>query len=166
MESMMFPEMAEPALKPQRRRSGPIARVAIERSLDRVLDYAIPPALAGTLRVGQRVKVPLGRKNRGALGYVIAISNESEVEKLKAVLSIDDERVLVNRELLELARWTAKYYCTPLGTVIDNIIPAAVKKRIGMGYVRLVRLARSREEVQVILEKTRAPKRRAVMARL
>jgi primosomal protein N' (replication factor Y) len=50
--------------------------------------------------------------------------------------------------------------------VIDNIIPSAVKKKIGIGYSQIVRLAKSREEIQTTLEKTKAPKRRAILARL
>ena len=68
--------------------------------------------------------------------------------------------------LMELARWMSRYYCAPLGTVIDSIIPAAVKKKIGLGYTNQVRLAQPREQIQAILEKTRAPKRRAILARL
>ena len=45
-------------------------------------------------------------------------------------------------------------------------LTAAVKKRIGLGYVQQVRLAQSHEQVQAILEKTKAPKRRAILARL
>ena len=50
--------------------------------------------------------------------------------------------------------------------VIESIIPAAVKKKIGIGYSQMISLAQPREAVQAILEKTRAPKRRAILARL
>ena len=67
---------------------------------------------------------------------------------------------------MELALWMSKYYITPLGVVLDSVIPSAVKKQVGIGYSRMVALAKPREEVQAILEKTRAPKRRAILARL
>jgi primosomal protein N' (replication factor Y) len=145
---------------------GPFAEVAIEQSVDRALDYSIPPRLVPSLRVGQRVRVPLGRNNKPALGYVVAIRPTSSYPRIKPLTAIDDDRALVAGPLLELARWMSRYYVAPLGVVIDNIIPAAVKKKIGIGYSQMVRLAQSREQTQTLLETTRAPKRRAVLARL
>jgi primosomal protein N' (replication factor Y) len=143
-----------------------VAAVALEDSLDKLLDYSIPPRLETRLAVGQRVRVPLGRRNRPALGYVIAIKDRSDFPRVKPLIEIEDERVLVTPGLMDLSRWMSRYYCAPLGTVLDSVIPAAVKKRIGMGYVQMVRLAKSREEIQELFEKTKAKKRRAILARL
>jgi primosomal protein N' (replication factor Y) len=159
--STLFADDAPPEMP-----AGPFAGVAIEQSVDRVLNYSIPKKLLNTLVVGQQVKVPLGRKNRLVRGYVVSILPTTAHSKVKDVAAVEDERVLVDERLMRLARWMSRYYCTPLGTVIETIIPAAVKKRIGMGYSQQVRLAKGREEVQAILEKTRAPKRRAILARL
>jgi primosomal protein N' (replication factor Y) len=145
---------------------GPFAGVAMEQSVDKVLDYAIPPRLTAMLKVGQRVKVPLGRNNKPALGYVVSIRAESDFPKIKKLSAIDDDRALVDGKMLELARWMSRYYCAPLGAVIDSIIPAAVKKRVGIGYSQMVSLAKDRTAIQETLEKTKAPKRRAILARL
>ena len=40
---------------------GPFAAVALEQGIDRLLDYSIPKSMVEALRVGQLVKVPLGR---------------------------------------------------------------------------------------------------------
>jgi primosomal protein N' (replication factor Y) len=145
---------------------GPFAAVALEQGIDRTLDYAIPPRLRPSLRPGQRVKVPLGRANRQTYGYVVSIHPTSDYPKIKNVSAIEDDRVLVNPPLMELARWMARYYATPLGVVLENAIPSAVKRRIGLGYSNIVRLAQDRQKIQEILEKTKAPKRRAILARL
>src|SRR5580700_161936 len=55
--SSLFPHAVEPA-------AGPFAGVALEQGIDRVLDYSIPPRLAGQVQVGQAVRVPLGRGNK------------------------------------------------------------------------------------------------------
>jgi primosomal protein N' (replication factor Y) len=112
------------------------------------------------------VKVPLGRNNKPSLGYVVAIHPTTDYPKIKKVSAIDDDRVLVSGKMLELARWMERYYMTPLGQVIENIIPAAVKKKVGVGYSQMVSLAQDRASVQELLEKTKAPKRRAILARL
>ena len=147
--------------------AGLYASVAIERSLDKVLGYSVPAALAAIIAVGQRVRVPLGRGDKPAHGYVVELlGSPKTTHKLKPVMAIDDERVLLAAPMLELARWMGRYYCCPLGTVIDSVIPAAVKKRIGMEYTTVVSLAATPEKVQQIIEQTKAPKRRAILARL
>ena len=73
------------------------------------------------------------------------------------VLQIDDERVLIPPKLMQLALWMSRYYVAPLGTVLESVIPSAVKKKVGVGYSQVVSLARPREAVQEVLEKTRAP---------
>src|SRR4030095_4618468 len=117
------------------------------------------------IRAGQRVKVPLGRKSRPTFGYVVGIQAETDRTQVKPVLAIDDSRVLLPPTLMQLAWWMSGYYCCPLGTVIESIIPSAVRKRIGLGYTPMVRLAQPPDMLQTILEKTRAPRRRAVLAR-
>ena len=120
MNPSLFPEL-QPLPRPKQAPIGPFARVAIERSLDRVLDYSIPRQLIPALKVGQRVKVPLGKKNKPVYAYVLAITDSTDRDKIKPVHSIEDDRVLLTPPLLELARWMARYYCTPLGHVLDTI---------------------------------------------
>src|SRR6478752_6349225 len=83
---------------------GPVAAVALEDSLDKLLDYAIPPKLETRLAVGQRIRVPLGRRNRPASGYVVAIKDRSDFPRVKLLIEIEDERVLVTPGLMELSR--------------------------------------------------------------
>jgi primosomal protein N' (replication factor Y) (superfamily II helicase) len=145
---------------------GPFAGVALEQSVDRVLDYAIPAKLVGQVHVGMRVRVPLGRKNRPVRGWVVSIHPTTEHSKIKNLLAIDDERILVSPPVMQLSRWIGSYYVAPLGTVLESVIPAAVKKKIGIGYNSIVRLAQEPGKIQEFLEKTKARKRRAVLARL
>jgi primosomal protein N' (replication factor Y) (superfamily II helicase) len=156
----------EPPPAPTARPAGPFAAVALEQSIDRELDYAIPPRLVGVLQPGQRVRVPLGKSNRSTLGYVISIRPDSDYPKIKPLLGVDDDRVLVTPSLMKLAQWMCRYYAAPLGVVLDSVIPAAVKKRTGIGYASIVRHLLDPARVQEILEKTKARKRRSVLARL
>jgi hypothetical protein len=66
------------------------------------------------------------RKNKPARGYVVSIHPTTEYPKIKPLGGIEDDRVLVPPTLMELARWMSRYYVTPLGTVIDSVIPAAL----------------------------------------
>jgi len=166
MLESLFGEMPEFSPTASEKPQGPFAGVAIEKSLDRVLDYEIPRKLIAELRVGQRVKVPLGRANKPTGGYVVYIRPTTEYPKIKKLISIQDPRVLIEGKLMELARWMSRYYCAPLGTVIESVIPSAVKKKIGMDYTQVVRMAQPREAIAALMEKSKATKRRAVLARL
>ncbi|MGN6505073.1 MAG: replication restart helicase PriA, partial [Tepidisphaeraceae bacterium] len=162
---MLFPNDAEPELV-DTRPTGPFAGVALEQSIDRVLDYAIPPKLVELLKVGHRVRVPLGRGNKPRFGYVVRIADTSIYPKVKSLLAIDDDRVLVSPKMMELARWISRYYVSPLGMVLETIVPAAVKKRIGLGYSKQVRAAMPAEALQATLEASKNKKRRTILSRL
>jgi primosomal protein N' (replication factor Y) len=161
----LFPQLPDsPAALPPS--TGPFAVVALEQAIDRVLDYSIPKKLAAVLQVGQRVRVPLGRGNKLTSGYVVGIRQTSAHQKIKPLESLVDERVLVSPQLMELARWMGRYYVAPLGVVLESVIPAAVKKKIGLGYSSIVRWGVERHTLQSFYEKTKAPKRRALLSRL
>ena len=160
----LFPTLQlEPAVPEQR---GPFAVVALEQGIDRVLDYSVPGRLASAIAVGQRVRVPLGRNNKPATGYVVGVRETTAHPKTKPLGELIDERVLVGGPMMELARWMSRYYVAPLGVVLESIIPSAVKKRIGLGYTAVVRSALTRDDLQTLFEKTKAPKRRSVLSRL
>jgi primosomal protein N' (replication factor Y) len=121
------------------------AHVAPEQGIDasgRGLTYAVPAAM-GDLQVGMRVVVPLGRGNRSVPGYVIELSNETDVDpsKLKPIKSRDPHGVRLPADLIELARWMSGYYCCPLGMVFATLLPAAVKRGTGMVMQQMVALA-------------------------
>jgi primosomal protein N' (replication factor Y) len=160
----LFPQLA--AIPSDAQVAGPFAVVALEQAIDRVLDYSIPKKMLLSLQIGQRVRVPLGRGNKLASGYVVGIRPTTAHQKIKPLESLIDDRVLVSPQLMALAQWMSKYYVAPLGVVLESVIPSAVKKRIGLGYSSIVRWAIERHSLQSFYEKTKAPKRRALLSRL
>ena len=146
--------------------TGPFASVALEQAIDHALSYAIPPRLVETVQVGQRVRVPLGKNNRPAAGYVVAIEPTTSYPKTKNLIGVEDPRILIPPPLMELSRWMSRYYCAPLGSVLESVLPSAVRKRIGAGYRQVVRAVPDRAELQTIFEKTKASKRRSILGRL
>ncbi len=125
--------------------SARFVRVVVERGLDAVgagqgLTYAAPEAL-GEVRVGYRVVVPLGRGNKPASGIVVAVGGGELVEgvalaKIKAIKALTG--VAVPESLLELAVWLSEYYVCPLGMVLTSMMPAAVKRGVGVRTIKLV----------------------------
>lgn len=162
----LFPELEPPAAPDEPLPQGPFAAVALEQSIDRTLDYSIPPRLVDSVQVGQRVRVPLGKNNRPTAGYVITIHPTTTYPRIKDLIGVEDQRVLVPPPLMELARWMSRYYCASLGSVLESVLPSAVRKKIGIGYQQIVRPALDRVQLQLLFEKTKAPKRRAILGRL
>ena len=124
--------------------SGRYAQVALEQGIDshpEGLTYAVPEDLAD-LTAGDRVIVPLGRRDRKVSGYVLQIATKTELDaaKLKPVLARDRGAVNLPEELVELARWISRYYCCPLGMVFVTMLPAAVKHGTGLIKRRMVEL--------------------------
>src|SRR5262245_1898976 len=98
-----------------------IAQVVVELPLETPLDYRIPPHLRTGCRIGQRVLVPLGK--RQVLGYIVGLARSSTVADLKELAEILDETPLLTPALLQLTRWIAEYYLCPWGQVLKAAVP-------------------------------------------
>lgn len=111
------------------------------------LTYAVPESV-GDLQVGERVMVPLGRGNKPVTGYVLGVSDQTNLPagKIKAVLHRDPSGISLTPELVELAQWIASYYVCPLGMVLVTMLPAAVKHATGAVERKNVRLAETEPE--------------------
>ena len=106
-------------------------RVAPELGLDRLFDYRIPEALQGRVRLGQRLRVPWGR--REILAYAVEFPRQPEVEKVRDVVEVAGERPLIPTGLCQLARWMADYYACDLAGALRTILPGPVRSHEGGG---------------------------------
>jgi len=110
----------------------PIAEVALPVALARPLYYSVPEHLAGRLRPGHRVRLPL--RGRGTAGFVLSLRRpenlppELATVSLKPIQGLDPEEVLVSPALLKLAAWMARYYVAPIGMVLETLVPRSVAR--------------------------------------
>ncbi len=102
-----------------------IARIALDRPLDRLFDYRIPEDQS--LMPGQRVRVPFGRGS--AVGLVVDLATTSDVPpaRLRAVNEAPESEPLLSPRLLELLRFGARYYHHPLGEALLGALPPALR---------------------------------------
>lgn len=121
---------------------GHSVRVAFEAAVDKAFDYLVPERL-WPVRVGERVEVPLGRSNKKTVGYCIGADLHDQVEgrTLKRVSGRVDAEPLVDEKLMDLALWISSYYFCPLGQVLAAVLPAAVKKGVGVSTAKYIYLA-------------------------
>ena len=96
------------------------------------LDYLVPDSLVQEVRLGVRVKVPLGRGNREMLGYVVAVEMvRQSADAFKPIATVLDPEPLCTPKLLELFQWMSRYYIAPLGQVFEAAVPAGVRASAG-----------------------------------
>lgn len=100
--------------------------------VDRVFDYAVPEIWNSTVCVGLRVMVPFGQRNTRREGYVIALTETTEVPdgKIKEIVEILDEgRPVLTPAILELAKWMKKEYFCTLNQCLQAVMPAGIRTK-------------------------------------
>jgi primosomal protein N' (replication factor Y) len=142
--------------------TGPYAGIVFNRPIDQVFTYRVPPRLAGTIGPGQRVRVPLGRGNKPAVGYCVrvddALPEGVEPARVKDLIEVLDDPPLIDRAMLELTRWMADYYACSWGQALDAVVPAGVKKQAG---TRIGTFLTVPEDVRAGLESLSLPSKQA-----
>jgi len=141
-------------------RRGLLADVCVPAPPDLTLSYVVPEHLVDRLRPGQRVRVPVGRRDRPAVGFCAAVSQREWTASLKTIMDIVDPIPLLDRTLLELGSWMARYYAAPLYLTLTAMVPEPVKSLAGYRRLRLIRPAADADRTGL------SPKQRAVLEAL
>ena len=102
-----------------------LARVVIPSPLKDPLTYAVPPFLQNRLKIGMRVRVPLGR--RKVTGLVVDFLSESSLKQIRDILELLDEKPILDASLLKLSHWVSQYYLSPVGEVLTAILPPSLR---------------------------------------
>jgi primosomal protein N' (replication factor Y) (superfamily II helicase) len=112
---------------------------------DRPFDYIVPPDLSDWVFVGSRVVVPFG--NRPIQGYVIELTNTSEIERLKSIKDILDPIPPLTEEMVRLGIWISKRYVCRLYSALQAMLPAALRSN----YQKKVFLSEKAQEQLFLL---------------
>ena len=103
----------------------PAARVLIDGPNELVFDYAIPDGI--NAKSGCRVKIPL--RNRSATGTILEISEKMPANfDLREILSLIDPEPLITPKLMQMGKWMAEYYASPMELVMRVLLPEAVRQ--------------------------------------
>ncbi|MFT4413511.1 primosomal protein N' [Fredinandcohnia humi] len=101
---------------------------------DKTYDYIIPAKWSDVIVPGMRVVVPFGP--RKVQGFVMSLSDEAEVERLKEIHSILDLTPVLNNELLHISSWlTEKTLCFTI-SALQAMLPSAMRAK----YEKEIRL--------------------------
>jgi len=139
----------------------PVIEVALPRPLRRTFDYALPPDVPAPAP-GARVRIPFGHAK--VVGLVLDVRDSSPHE-LKTIERVLDHEPLLPPDLVELAKWMARYYHHPIGDVLATMLP--VKARRGDKAESKQSVCwRAAEDDSEAASLRRAPKQLATLDRL
>ena len=92
-------------------------------AVDRVFEYLALP----DTQVGMRVSVPFA--NRAVLGYVVALTEDTEFDKtkIKSILSNKESVPKIKPEILEVSKFLARHFFLRLSDCIKLVLPSCVR---------------------------------------
>jgi primosomal protein N' (replication factor Y) len=103
------------------------AEILLPLPIPGTFTYRVPFTMNEIVKVGQRVTVQFG-KRRVYAGLVIQLHEKPPEKGLpKYILSVLDEKPLVNATQLKFWEWMAGYYMSTLGEVMSAALPSAFK---------------------------------------
>ncbi len=102
------------------------ADVVLPLSVPKPYTYAVPEALINQIAFGVRVEVPFGGKKLYS-GLVVEVHHKKPVHPVKSVLSIIDDKPLINHKTILFWNWLSDYYVCSLGEVMEAALPTNLK---------------------------------------
>lgn len=101
------------------------ARIALNRPLRRLFDYAIPPSVE--VRPGQRVQVPFGRQSLTGLVVETGVEPPPGIT-LKTLSEPLETWSALPESTFRLLTWASDYYQHPLGECLFTALPPALRR--------------------------------------
>lgn len=98
--------------------------VAVALPINRLFTYKVSQELLPLISPGKRVLVPFGR--RRITGYVIELGEDPDIETVRFIIDVLDEKPLFPESMIPFFKWIADYYIYPIGEVIKCALPGGL----------------------------------------
>ncbi len=104
-----------------------LALSAATFAIDLPYTYRVPPELEDKLQPGMRVVVPFGAANRLCEGLVLSLEEEKpRGGQLKSILSLLDDRPVLDREGIRLALWMRDHFFCTVWAAVRTMLPTGL----------------------------------------
>ena len=120
---------------------GMVVEVAPIIPTNRTYSFSVPASLTESIRLGHRVEVPIGRRNRLVRGFVVGLDRKEWQGTLQPIASVVDPTSYLDHKLIDLGRRISQHYGCPLGQTLKALTPEPVRRQSGMKTIRYARLA-------------------------
>ncbi len=138
------------------------ADVILPLPLEGLFTYAIPTHLEAKVRIGVRVRVPLG-KTKTYLAIVRSLREEAPATaggkaiEYKPIQQVEDEEPMLLPQQLRLWDWMSDYYLAPIGDIYKAALPSGLKAEDGYRpkteqFVELSPNYRSEQSLHIALD--------------
>ena len=99
--------------------------------LDRVFTYRIPEKLCGKVYPGVSVQIPFGKGNRIVKGFAIELRDSAEFDedKIKDIVSVIENDVEIEAQLIALAAWMRSNYGGTMNQALKTVLPVKTKAK-------------------------------------
>ena len=132
------------------------ARVFPLSGLGRALDYRVPEALAGKVREGSLVKIPILRRHESGVVMELGVEPEIARAKLRLIAGVEQPFPVLTFDLVKLAKWMSGYYAASMDAVMETMIPSSVRKGMKQRILKHVRLVKKLDDADVAAMEKRA----------
>ncbi|MFA5118013.1 MAG: primosomal protein N' [Candidatus Omnitrophota bacterium] len=102
------------------------AQVHLGLPIEGPFDYSVPLEFQQKIKPGSRVFVHFRAKKM--VGYVVGLSDKTDIPRVKPLLGCIDDFPVLNHELLALTREVSEYYCCSWGEAIETALPQGLRK--------------------------------------
>ncbi len=129
--------------------------------LDHPFTYRIPADIKSKISVGTAVRIPFGRGNRQIKGYVLGLTDHTELPEnmIKDILAVDEKQLDIESQFIALAWWMKNRYGSTMNQAMKTVMP--VKAKVSHVTKTYIRLACDEDELERQLEICRKKKYKA-----
>ncbi len=140
-----------------------VVEVIALSGFDSPLAYAVPPTCAESLSVGSLVRIPL--RQRSELGVVLRFGTDQAVPpgKMKMLYEVVQPFPVLPPDLMQLYAWVKDYYAATPESVLETMIPAAIRRGMKIKTRRYIAAAAAPGADELAELKKRAPKQAALL---
>jgi primosomal protein N' (replication factor Y) (superfamily II helicase) len=101
--------------------------VIVPVAVPMLFTYHVPEEFAEEVEVGKRVVVQFGKQKIYSALVRKVHDKPPAAYEVKQILSVLDEKVIVNEHQFRLWEWIASYYMCTLGEVMNTALPPAFR---------------------------------------
>lgn len=97
------------------------------KNIDKIFTYEVPSNM--NVLVGERVLVPFGKMCLE--GFILEVNQKKPEYPTKKIISLIDEKPVLNEEMIELGKWMVKKTLCTLSSAYQVMLPKALKAKNG-----------------------------------
>ncbi|MCD8204491.1 MAG: primosomal protein N', partial [Coprobacillus sp.] len=93
--------------------------------------YTVPSELEGEVDVGSLVRIPLGKRHAyGIIWEKNVVPKKEIIKKLRPISGLRYDAPVLAPDEIKLCEWISKYYVAPLNSVLQAVLPSAVRQGV------------------------------------